>query len=104
VEIAIRLSSLVELEIEIDCTTFPTIDDVPVFQHTLKTLNLFPRNLENHIALACCIDRIFPDLEVLNISGSPPFLKPGIGKEIQEIYEGLQSAKKVQKERENFSF
>jgi len=102
VEIASQLPNLKDLEIQINCMTFPTINDVPVLQHDLKTLNLSPRNLENHIALARCIDRIFPGLAALNISGSPPFLKLGIGKEIQEIYEALQSAKKVQKERENF--
>jgi hypothetical protein len=102
VEIASQSPNLEDLEIQINCMTFPTINDVPILQHDLKTLNLSPRNLENHIALARCIDRIFPNLVVLNISGSPPFLKPGVGKEIQEIYEALQSAKKVQKERENF--
>lgn len=102
VEIASQLLNLKDLEIEINCMTFPITNDVPVLQHDLKTLNLSPRNLENHIALAHCIDRIFPGLAVLNISGSPPFLNLGVGKEIQEIYEGLQSVKKVQKEREKF--
>ena len=40
---------------------------------------------------------------MLNISGSLPVLKPGVGKEIQEIYEGLQSARKDQRERDNVS-
>jgi hypothetical protein len=99
VEIARQLPLLEDLEIQINCTTFPTINDVPVLQHGLKDLKLSPLHLENHIALARFINRIFPDLVVLNISGSLPFLKPGVGKEIQEIYEGLQAAKKDHDQR-----
>ena len=104
VEIAVQLPYLEDLEIQINCTTFLTITDVPVLRHDLKALKLSPLHLENHIALACCIDKIFPELVVLNISGSLPVLKPGVGKEIQEIYEGLrQSARKDQRERDNVS-
>jgi len=39
----------------------------------------------------------------LNISGSPLVLKSGVGKEIQEIYEGPQSARKDQRKRDNVS-
>jgi len=99
VEIASRFPYLEELEIQINCTAFPTINDVPVLQHDLETLKLSPLHVENHIALARCIDKIFPDLMVLDISGSPPFLKSGVGKEIQEIYEGLQSARKDHDQR-----
>ena len=48
-----------------------------------------------NVVSICCINRIFPNLVVashslvLNISGSLPFLKPGVRKEIQEIYEGF---------------
>ena len=76
---------------------------MPVLQHDLEILKLSPVYLENHIALARCIDRIFPNLVVLIISGSPPFLKSGVGKETQEIYEGLQSTRKDQKKRDNVS-
>jgi hypothetical protein len=103
VEIAIQLPYLEDLEIQINCTTFPTITDVPILEHDLETLKLSPLHLENHIALARCIDRIFPELVVLNISGSPPILKSGVGREIQEIYEGLQSARMDQMERNNVS-
>jgi len=91
VEITIQLHYLEGLEIQINCTTFPTITDVPVLQHDLKTLELSLLHLEDHIALARCIDRIFPKFVVLNTSGSPPVLKAGVGKETQEIHEGLQS-------------
>jgi len=103
VEIAIQLHYLEDLEIQINCTTFPTITDVPVLQHDLKTLELSPLHLEDHIALARCIDRIFPKLVVLNTSGSPPVLKAGVGKDTQEIYEGLQSTRKDQRKRDNVS-
>ena len=99
VKIASRLPNLETLEIQINCTTFPTINDVPVLQHRLKNLKLSPLHLENHIALARYIDRIFPELVVLNISGSPPVLKPGVGKEIQEIYGELQAVKKDHDQR-----
>jgi len=103
VEIAIRLPYLDYLEIQINCTTFPTMTGVPVLEHDLETFKLSPVHLENHIALARCIDRIFPELVVLNIAGSPPVLKSGVGKEIQDIYEGLQSAREDQRKRDNAS-
>ena len=40
------------------------------------------------------IDTIFPKLVPLNIYGSEQFLKSGAGKEMQEIYEGLHSARR----------
>ena len=67
---------------------------MPVLQHGLETLKLSPLHLEDHIPLAGCIDRVFPKLVVLSISGSAQFMKSGVEKEIQEIYEGLQSARK----------
>ena len=99
VEIASRFPYFEELEIQINCTAFPSINDVPVLQHDLETLKFSPLHLENHITLAHCIDKIFPDLVVLYIYGSPPFLKSGVGKEIQEIYQGLQSARKDHDQR-----
>ena len=99
VEIASQFPYLEEVKIQINCTAFPSINDVPVLQHDLETLKLSPLHLENHIALARCIDKIFPYLVVLGISGSPPFLKSGVGKEIQEIYQGLQSARKDHDQR-----
>jgi hypothetical protein len=45
------------------------------------------------------IDRIFPELVLLNGHGSEQFLKSGTGKEIQEIYEGLQSARRDQRKQ-----
>ena len=99
VEIASRFPYFEELEIQINCTAFPSINDVPVLQHNLETLKFSLLHLENHIALAHCIDKIFPDLMVLYIYGSPPFLKSGVGKEIQEIYQGLQLARKDHDQR-----
>ena len=96
VEIASQLPILEDLKIQINCSTLPTINDVPVLQHDLKTLKLSPLHLENHIALARCIDRIFPNLVLLSIDEPEQFLKSGTGKEIEEIYEGLQSARKDQ--------
>src|SRR5258708_8957519 len=81
-----------DLQMQINCKTFPSVDDVPVLQHGLETLKLSPLHLENHIALARCIDRIFPKIMMLNIYGSEQFLKSGTGNVIQEMCEGLQSA------------
>ncbi|KIM44321.1 hypothetical protein M413DRAFT_443329, partial [Hebeloma cylindrosporum] len=103
VDIAKGYPHLNDLEIEVICKTLPRIDDVPVLEHGLKTLKLSPLRLKNHIALARCIDRIFPKLVQLTISGSDQFLKSGTGKEIQEIYAGLQSARKDQMKREGIS-
>jgi len=103
VEIASRFHYLEDLEIQISCAILPTVDHVPILLHNLETLKLWPLHLGNHIALARWIDRIFPELAVLNISGSPPSLKSGVGMEIQEIYEGLQSARKDQRMRDQVS-
>jgi hypothetical protein len=73
VEIAELFPFLEDFEIQVNCKTFPSVDDVPVLQHNLETLELIPLHFGNHIALARCIDRIFPKLVVLSISGSPPF-------------------------------
>ncbi|KIM44320.1 hypothetical protein M413DRAFT_443328 [Hebeloma cylindrosporum] len=100
VDIACQAPKLEVLALQINCEIFPSVDDVPILQHDLETLKLSPLHLENHITLARCIDRIFPELAVLEIFDSEQSLRSGVGKEIQEIYEGLQSAKKVQKERE----
>ena len=101
VEIANLFPFLEDLQIEINCKTFPSVDDVPVLQHNLETLKLSPLLLEHHIALARCIDRIFPKIVLLNVYGSEQFLKSGTGKEIQEMYEGLQSARRDQRKRDN---
>jgi hypothetical protein len=101
VEIANLFPSLESLQMEINCKTFPSVDDVPVLQHDLENLKLSPLHLEHHIALARCIDRIFPKIVLLNIYGSEQFLKSGTGKEIQEMYKGLQSARRDQRKRDN---
>ena len=103
VDIARQFPLLEDLEIQINCQTFPGVDDVPILQHDLDTLTLSPLHLKYHITLARCIDRVFPKLVVLSISGSAEFLKSGVGKEVQEIYEGLQSARKDQRKRDQAS-
>ena len=103
VDLATRFPLLVCLQIQINFQTFPGVDDVPVLEHGLHTLNLSTLHLKNHIALARCIDRAFPKIVVLSISGSAEFMKSGVGNEVQEIYKGLQSARKDQKKRETVS-
>jgi hypothetical protein len=104
-ETASHFPSLKYLKIQINCQIFPDVEDVPVLQHALNALDLSPLNLavENRFALARCIDRTFPELADLTISGSEQFLKSGVGKDIQGFYKGLQSARKDQKMRDKFS-
>jgi len=102
VEIASHFPSLKMLEIQINCQIFPAIDDMPVLQHALNTLNLSPLNLtvKNHFALARCIDRTFPEVVALTISGSEQFLKSSAVQDIQDFYMGLQSSRMDQRMRD----
>ena len=103
VEIARQLPLLKDLRMETNCRSMPTTNDISILQHNLKTLTLSLLYLDNCMTLAGFIDRVFPELVALSVFDYGAFRKPGDGREVQEMYQGLQSARMDQRKRDQFS-